>query len=264
MKYTAKNPLQRGYNPMVSAQEHPEMMGMEFGVYVMDAGDRAVFDYAQEVVYDLMYGEVTFRWDGNEETVRRADCFHEDAIVLHVPQNTPVEIEARAHTEIALARTANERAFASRLLHPDDCLFRAEQRGIGVMNGMAMRSTRTFFDRSSCPETNFYIGEVVHQPGKWSSFPSHTHVEPELYYYKFLPENGFGLAEFGDDAYKVKHNDLLGMPENVTHAQACTPGYAEFYLWCIRLQDDKNLVTTFVPEYEWVNDPNAKIFPNEK
>ena len=69
-------------------------------------------------------------------------------------------------------------------------------------------SVRTFFDRSNCPETNFFIGEVVHFPGKWSSYPPHQHVEPELYYYKFLPENGYGLAEYGDDAFKVKNNDL--------------------------------------------------------
>ncbi|MCI8880757.1 MAG: 5-deoxy-glucuronate isomerase [Clostridiaceae bacterium] len=265
MKYTAKNPLSPGYNPMVSASDHPEMMGMEFGVYVLRPGDKAAFDFPQEVVYDLLFGEVCLRWAGGERMVRRADCFHEDAIVLHVPQGTHVEVECLSEpAEIAIARTANPRAFAPRLLFPDDCLFRREERGIGVMDGMARRDTRTFFDRSVCPETNFYIGEVVHQPGKWSSFPPHTHVEPELYYYKFLPENGFALAEYGDDAYKVKHNDLLGMSANVTHAQACTPGYAEFYLWCIRLQDDKPLVSTFVPEYEWVNDPDARFFPNEK
>lgn len=264
MRYTAKNPLQAGYNPMIDAQRHPDMMGMEFGVYVMNPGDRAAFNYPQEAVFDLLHGSVAFRWDGEARTVSRADCFHEDAIVLHVPQGTHVEIICTDTAEIAIARTANPRAFAARLLMPDDCLFRSEQRGIGVMNGMAMRSTRTFFDRSNCPETNFYIGEVLHQPGKWSSFPPHTHVEPEMYYYRFLPENGYALAEFGDDAYKVKQNDLLGMPENVPHAQACTPGYAEFYLWCIRLQDDKPFISTFVPEHEWVNDPNARIFPNER
>ena len=83
-----------------------------------------------------------------------------------------------------------------------------------------------------------------------------------MYYYKFLPENGYGLAEYGDDAYKVKHNDLTGMPANVTHSQAAAPGYAEYYLRCIRLQDDKNIITTTVKEYEWVTAPDAKYFPD--
>ena len=142
------------------------------------------------------------------------------------------------------------------------CLCANEERGAGQMNEASTRLVRTFFDRSNCPGTNFFIGEVVLFPGKWSSYPPHQHVEPELYYYKFLPENGYGLAEYGDDAFKVKNNDLTGMPENVTHSQAAAPGYAEYYLWCIRLQDDKNIVTTVVPEYEWVTAPDAKYFPD--
>ena len=54
------------------------------------------------------------------------------------------------------------------------------------------------------------------------------------------------------------------MPCNVTHSQAAAPGYAEYYLWCIRLRDDQDIVTTTVPEYAWVTDPAAKFFPNEK
>ena len=180
MKYTHKAPFDKGYNGMVSAVEHPEMMGMEFGVVKMAAGDVMHFDYAQEVVYDLMSGSVTFAWNGNSETVTRKDVFHEGAILLHVPQNTKVTISAESDAEIAVSRTANS----------------------------------------------------------------------------------YGLAEYGDDAFKVKNNDLTGMPENVTHSQAAAPGYAEYYLWCIRLQDDKNIVTTVVPEYEWVTKADAKYFPD--
>ena len=74
MKYTAKAPFDKGYNKMVSAVDNPEMMGMEFGVVKMTAGDIMNFDYAQEVVYDLMSGTVTFAWEGKTETVTRKDC----------------------------------------------------------------------------------------------------------------------------------------------------------------------------------------------
>ena len=77
MKYTHKAPFDKGYNGMVSAVENPEMMGMEFGVVKMAAGDVMHFDYAQEVVYDLMSGTVTFEWNGQSETVTRRDVFHE-------------------------------------------------------------------------------------------------------------------------------------------------------------------------------------------
>ena len=263
MRFTSNKPFEKGYNEMVSSVSDPEMKGLDFGVLSLCRGDKMNFDYAQEVVYDLLSGSVTFSFEGHSEKVTRKDCFHEGAILLHVPQNTQVSIEcASEKSEIAVARTSNPKKFQARLLHPDDCLFPNEKRAVGQMNDCATRVTRTFFDRSNCPETNFFIGEVVHDPGKWSSFPPHQHVEPEMYYYKFLPENGYGLAEFGDDAFKVKNNDLLGMPENVTHSQAAAPGYAEFYLWCIRLRDDEQIITTTVKEYEWVTKPDAKYFPN--
>lgn len=261
MKYTAKGPFEKGYNKMISAAEHPEMMGLEFGVVSMAAGDVMKFAYDQEAVYDLLEGTVTFSWEGQEETAARGDCFHEGAVLLHVPRNTAVTITCSRDAEIAVARTENSRMFPPKLMRPEDCLCANEERGAGQMNECSTRLVRTFFDRSNCPETNFFIGEVVHYPGKWSSYPPHRHVEPEMYYYKFLPENGYGLAEYGENAYKVKHNDLTGMPENVTHSQAAAPGYAEYYLWCIRLQDDKDIITTNVPEYQWVTAPEAKYFP---
>ncbi len=262
MKFTSNGPLKTGYTPMVTAKENPEMMGMEFGVQKMEKGETQTFSFPQEVVYDLLFGEVTFTWEKNAETVRRADCFHEGATLLHVPQNTTVTVTALADTEIAIARTENRRSFHVRLMKPEDCLCPNEVRGAGQMNDMSTRQVRTFFDRSNCPETNFFIGEVVHDPGKWSSYPPHQHVEPELYYYKFLPENGYGLAEYGEDAFKVRNNDLTGMPENVTHSQCAAPGYAEFYLWCIRLRDDAQIVTTTVEEYAWVTAPDARYFPD--
>ena len=72
MKYTSKKPFEKGYNEMISEVEHPEMMGLEYGVVAMESGDVMNFDYAQEVVYDLLFGEITFNWDGNMETIIEA------------------------------------------------------------------------------------------------------------------------------------------------------------------------------------------------
>ena len=64
-------------------------------------------------------------------------------------------------------------------------------------------------------------------------------MEPEIYFYKFLPENGYGYAEVGDTVYKVHHNDATCMAHGVTHSQATAPGYAEYYIWAIRLRDSR-------------------------
>jgi len=111
MKFTSKGPLKKGYTSMVTASGNPEMMGMEFGVQKMEKGEMLTFSFPQEVVYDLLSGEVTFAWEESRETVRRTDCFHEGAVLLHVPQNTTVTVTALADTEIAIVRTENGRTF---------------------------------------------------------------------------------------------------------------------------------------------------------
>jgi 5-deoxy-glucuronate isomerase len=263
VKYTNRKSFEKGYNAIVSSVLNPEMMGLDFGVVSMTSGDKMRFCYDQEVVYDLVMGRITFSWEDRSEEAERSDCFHHGATLLHVPHGTTVYVECWSEkAEIAVCRTENAKDFQARLLKPDDCLCANEERGAGQMNECSTRIVRTFFDRSSCPDTNFFIGEVVHFPGKWSSYPPHQHVEPEMYFYKFLPENGYGLAEYGDDAYKIRNNDLMGMPANVTHSQVAAPGYAEYYLWCIRLRDKENIVTTFVKEHQWVTAPDAKYFPD--
>lgn len=262
MKISRNTPFSKGYNKIVDKEEHPEMMGMEFGVLSIGKKDKLSFNYAQEVIYVLTFGKITFSWEAKTETVERKDCFHEEPVLLHVPQNTLVSIECVSDTaELTVSRTENSKNFQPKLFRGKDCLCANEERGAGTLNDCSARLVRTFFDRSNCPETNFFVGEVVSYPGKWSSFPPHTHVEPEIYFYKFLPENGYGFAEIGDDVYKVNNNELTGMPSKKTHSQATAPGYAEYYIWVIRLRDDQNIITTVEPEHEWTTAPDAKYFP---
>lgn len=262
MKISQKHPFSKGYNKIVTKEDHPEMMGMEFGVLLMNSGDRLSFNYKKETIYVITSGEVTFSWNGIKSTVQRKSCFHEEPVLLHVPQNTKVIIECISDkAEISIASTDNSKNFDASLMKGNDCICANEERGKGTLNDCSSRLVRTFFDRSSCPETNFFVGEVVSYPGKWSSFPPHTHVEPEIYFYKFLPENGYGFAEIGDDVYKVKTNDLTGMPCEKTHSQATAPGYAEYYIWIIRLRDDKDIITTVEPEHQWTTAKDAKYFP---
>lgn len=249
-----------GYEKLVT--EDNEAMKMEFGILTLKKNDAYVFEEVRECIFTLLTGEVTFKYEGKAETAVRDSVFHTNPVVLHVPENTKVEIECRSgDAELAVQCTKNSRKFASRLYREKELLSPSEMRGAGTMNEASTRIVRTIFDRSTCPQTNFFIGEVVSIPGKWSSYPPHFHEEPEIYFYKFLPENGYGFAEMGDDALKVRNNDLTGMPANVTHSQCTAPGYAEYYLWVIRLQDDVNMMTNVVAEHAWAAKEDAKYFP---
>lgn len=254
------NVFKKGYTRLV-AEENQDIK-MDFGVLSMDKGDTHTFVEAKECIYTLIKGEVTFKYEGKAETAVRNSCFHENPTVLHVPEKVEVVIEAKSdEVEVLVQATKNSKRFDSKLYREEDLLCPTEMRGAGSMNEASTRIVRTFFDRSTRPETNFYIGEVVSYPGKWSSYPPHFHVEPEIYFYKFLPENGYGFAEMGDEVNKVKHNDLTGMPANITHSQSTAPGYAEYYLWVIRLQDDTDMVTNVVEEHAWAAKEDAKYFP---
>ena len=262
MKIKCANGLRPGYHALVTAEEHPEMMGLEFGVLVLEAGQTEKYNLPQEVLYDLLRGKGEFSWDGICRTADRKDCFHEGANLLHVPERTEVTVRCLSErAEITISRVENHRKFEAKFFAPEDCLEPNEQRGAGTLNECATRINRTFFTRETRPESNLYGGEVVSYPGRWSSYPAHRHLEPEIYFYKFLPEDGYGLAEYGEDAYKVRNNDLMCMPAYVTHSQTTAPGYAEFYQYMIRLQDDKDFSKETVKELEWTIQPGAKFFP---
>lgn len=108
----------------------------------------------------------------------------------------------------------------------------------------------------------FVFGEVINYPGKWSSYPPHYHNQPEIYFYRFLPETGFGFAGYGNEVFKIGNNDTLAIQGGLSHPQVAAPGYAMYYLWVIRhLDDDPYLKADVEPEHAWLTDREAKIWP---
>ena len=102
------------------------------------------------------------------------------------------------------------------------------------------------------------LGEVIGFPGKWSSYPPHHHPQPEIYYYKTLPANGFAYAELGEDVLKVHNNDTVLIAPGLTHPHCTPPGYALWYLWAIRhLPGERYGTPTFVPQHLWVQREDA-------
>ena len=114
---------------------------------------------------------------------------------------------------------------------------------------------------SNAPYSNLVLGEVIGFPGKWSSYPPHNHPQPEIYYYKFNPENGYGFAELDETVYKTHNNSTVFIVNEETHPQTTAPGYAMWYLWVIRHLDGNPYITPyFIPEHRWVTDPeNEKL-----
>lgn len=252
-----------GYTPIASmGGEHSDMM-MDFAVLRMRAGESFTDERPLEKAFLLVYGEVTFSWDGQEKTVRRDNCFDTAPTALHVDAYTPVTLSAvSADSEINIVRTDNERAFAARLYLDTDTP--DEMRGQGLMKETSTRIVRTIFDYSNAPYSNLVLGEVIGFPGKWSSYPPHHHPQREIYYYKCNPANGFGYAELGEDVLKVRQNDTVFIGAGLTHPHVTPPGYALWYLWAIRhLNGNPYITPTFVPEHTWVQEKDARYWPDK-
>ena len=241
---------------------HAEML-MDFGVYRMKQGD--VYEECEplEKAVLLVYGSVSFSWNDQTHEQTRENCFDVPPTALHTDAATSLKIVCLSEeAEINILRTTNPRNFGSKLYLPSDTP--DEYRGAGLMRETSTRIVRTIFDYSNAPEANLVLGEVIGFPGKWSSYPPHHHPQPEIYYYKTNPENGFGYGELGPDVVKVQNNDTVFIQPGLTHPHCTAPGYALWYLWAIRHLDGNPYkqpdYPVFLPEHLWVMEPDSVYF----
>ncbi|HYF83217.1 MAG TPA: 5-deoxy-glucuronate isomerase [Clostridia bacterium] len=252
-----------GYNSITEMKgKHSDVL-MDFGILRLAKGQIETDFEEKERAYLLIRGEVVFEWQGNKERALRKSCFDESPWCLHVPAGIVVKITGLGEdSELAVQKTDNERAFAAKFYMSSDC--RSEERGKGTMKETSTRTVRTIFDYSNADYSNLVLGEVIDHPGRWSSYPPHHHPQPEIYYYKFYPENGFGYAEVGEEVLKVQNNDTVKIGEGMTHPQATAPGYAMYYLWVIRhLDRNPYIEPVFLEEHLWVTKPDARIWPDK-
>ncbi len=240
----------------------PDML-MDFGILTLDAGQELTDRRNKERAFLLIRGGVEFEWGSDKAVAERDSCFNEAPWCLHVPSGVSVKIRGTMpHTELSIHRTNNDRLFPSILFKPEDC--RINQVGAGSMKEMATRTVRTIIDKSNREKSNLVLGETINLPGRWSGYPPHYHPQPELYFYKFNPEDGFGYAQLGDEVYKVRNNDTMLIRGGITHPQVSAPGYAMYYLWAIRhLEDMPYINPTFLPDYLWVTNKDIPIWPDK-
>ncbi|HBG02189.1 MAG TPA: 5-deoxyglucuronate isomerase [Firmicutes bacterium] len=259
-----KEPYDWGYTSITTQGEASKDTMMDFGFLRLKSGEVRDLVTKKETAYLLTEGDVEFTFDDRQVTGRRESLFHESATCLHVPAGISVQIAAKSDLELAVMATTNDKHFAPVFYSADDV--RSEQRGQGTMQETSTRVVRTIFDKRNAPDANLVLGEVINHPGKWSSYPPHHHIQPEIYHYRFLPDQGFGVCVLNDDeVLKVEHRSTVKIVEDEVHPQSTAPGYAMYYIWVIRhLDDNPYIEPTFLPEHTWVRDPNAKIFPDRR
>jgi len=252
-----------GWEALVERRGLEADMLMDFGILSLKPGESWDSGPEDEKALLFMGGEAELSWKGGAAKVSRKSLFDESPATLSLPEGESVRVAAGPRgAELCVTRTENKKRFAPRFFSAAEC--RSEARGKGTMGETSTRIVRTVFDDSNAKDSNLVIGEVVGMPGRWSSYPPHHHPQPEIYHYRFLPENGFGLTAIGDTAYILKHRDTVLIREGQVHPQVTAPGYAIWYLWVIRHLEGRRYVTPiFVPEHTWVSEPDAPIWSPE-
>lgn len=246
--------FRHGYTRLTSAGGKRHNTGIELGVRVMRKGETFKSKTGnEECCFLLMNGSVLFSDEnGRTYSARRKSLFEESPSTFLAGRQARFLLQAKsAQTEIACIRVKSGAAYTTCYFKPSSV--ESEKRGKGKLNDTALRTVRTVFDYRNMPQSNLVVGEVITHPGRWSSYPPHHHPQPEIYFYRFLPENGYGFAQVGDDVYKVKNNDLIKIPPGKDHPQAAAPGYAMWYLWVIRhLRNNPYINPEFTKEHERV------------
>jgi len=259
---TVYGKMKKGYNEICNMKDnHPDML-MDIGIQEMGAGETLeVSEPEKETAVLLLSGKVTFHWEGQEAQAVRRSIFDENPAALHVSRGVKITVTAEEDAELLIQKTTNDRSFASRFYTQEDV--GTEIFGDGVWENTARRACRTVFDYSNAPYSNMVMGELINFPGRWSSYIPHGHDQPEVYFYRFDHEEGFGAAFLGDEAFKIQNNSAFFIPGGPTHPQAAAPGFAMYYCWMIRhLKDNPWTSRDNDPRYTWLLEKDAKIWPN--
>lgn len=271
--------IKNGYNEILNYKDRPwddpKNIKMNFGILSLENGQKYEIENDLEKAILLLNGQIDLTWSkqnensSEAETIKRGSIWEEDPSCLHCSKNVNVKISCKSDSaELAIITTINDTLFETKLYRPKDC--RSEQRGKGQMREASTRIVRTIFDDTNSPDANLVLGEDINFPGKWSSYPPHSHDMPEFYYYRFLPEQGFGFSMLGEDAVQTHHGDTVLIFDEA-HSQTAAPGYAMYYIWAIRHLENRRYgpstnTPVFDPKHLWVTkqENQDKIFPPEK
>lgn len=254
--------IKSGYNEITNSDTKEQSMLMDIGIQRISKGETLVLsDAKKEMALLLLDGKVVFSWQDQSIEAERTSLFDENPSVLHVPSFTEVSVRAIESSELLLQKTDNDKDFSAKFYNKID--IRCDIFGENVWEDTARRMVRTVFDYDNAPYSNMVLGEVINFPGKWSSYIPHGHDQPEVYFYRFHLDSGFGAGFIGEEVFKIKNNSALCIPGGPTHPQVAAPGYPMYYAWLIRHLTGNPWTSRNNDErYTWLLEKDVKIWPS--
>lgn len=169
---------------------------------------------------------------------KRKDVFSGKASAVYLPINTDFEVQSLSdNLEIGICQASSKLNSKPVLILPED----VKEFNLGVLN---WERKATFIIDERVESENFFIGETLLKPGKWT-FPPHRHdydnfpeeIEmDEIYHYRVNPENGFGIQllytddKSIDNSYTLRNGDTVVFPEGY-HPAGASPVDGLYILW---------------------------------
>ena len=239
-----------------------EMM-MDIAVYNMKKGESKTFTLPEdELAVMLVLGDVTFKFNDEEKHATRGSLFSEGPSTVHVSKGVSVTVTANADSEVLTQSAENDRDFPAKYYAPEDCdSFTSCQ---GKWEDTAVRDVVTVFDYKNAPYSNMVLGEIQTRPGRWCSYIPHSHIQPEVYYYKYERPEGFGACFIGEDVHMIKDGSVAHFPGGLNHPQVTAPGFPMYTVWMIRhLPNNPWLDRVDDERYMWLNDGQVQKFDRE-
>ncbi|KGP62182.1 kinase, partial [Legionella norrlandica] len=254
-----KNPhgFDDGFNSIVTMNDSPT--AMNFSSLKLRKGETYLFNKNYEFAALLMIGRVIFKYGQHDREVERVDYFSQSPYVLHCSKGEYSSVMALTDCEILLIETENENLFPP-VLFDQSNMVELDDRGKGILEDTSYRLVRTVFDKRNRAESNLIVGEIITFQGRWSSYPSHYHAQPEIYHYRFSEPQGYAFGENGKEIMRIEHYDTYQIAQSQEHAHCTAPGYALYTLWFIRhLNNNPYIKPTFVKEHEWTRTDKANL-----
>lgn len=254
-----KSPLgfSQGLNSIVTMDQLIHNTGMNFSSVKLAMGEQFLFNSEYEFAALLLTGRVAFNYNNQVKQVERSDYFSQAPIVLHCPSGEFASVTALTDSEILLIETMNSNQFQP-VLFDESNILEMDNRGQDILDDTSYRIVRTVFDKRNRPESNLVVGEIITFQGRWSSYPSHYHDQPEIYHYRFSEPKGYAFGENGKEVLRIEHYDTYQIANGQEHAHCTAPGYALYTLWFIRhLKDNPYGLPTFRKEHEWTRSNRA-------
>lgn len=243
---------ENGVKTIVETTGTYKNMMMDVHVYDLKKGESNPFLYENdEMAILLLHGSIELSYCDKTVLTSRSGIWEESASALHVPQHTPVTVNAVEDSSILVQRTQNSTVFKPKFYAKDE--IRIDRFGQDLCAGKAVRDVTTIFDYRNAPYSNMVLGESYTHQGSWSSYIPHSHDQPEVYYYRFDKPQGFGACFVGDEVFKITDGSFSAIPGGVVHPQVSAPGYRMYYVWMIRhLPENPWTSRVDAPEHLWM------------